>query len=188
MHTDTTVTREPDARRQVRFGPGALLGKDPPSGHLVGGLPEHCGTQARPPSRARMPAVLPVNEVNAALSSPPGRSPSRRQWTTARMTSFALRTGSHLRTPTLTRPAARRNRQRPGKGAQRSTPQNGHGATRGTTRGHVPMQVSGRASARLGQSVCAATTVGVHSCDGRCAPSAFPRTATYGPRQRPLPA
>jgi hypothetical protein len=43
-----------------------------------------------------------------------------------------------------------------------------------------PRTYSGRPSARLGRSVWAATTVGVRSCDGRCAPSAFPRTATDG--------
>jgi len=47
-----------------------------------------------------------------------------------------------------------------------------------------PRTHSGRASVRLGRSVCAATTVGVHSYGGRCAPSAFPRTATDGPRWR----
>ena len=36
----------------------------------------------------------------------------------------------------------------------------------------------------LGQSVCTVTTVGVHSCGGRYAPSAFPRTATDEPRQQ----
>jgi hypothetical protein len=43
-----------------------------------------------------------------------------------------------------------------------------------------PRTHSGRASVLQGRSVCTVTTVGVHSCGGRCAPSAFhgrPRTA-----------
>ena len=43
-----------------------------------------------------------------------------------------------------------------------------------------PRTHSGRASVLQGRSVCTVTTVGVHSCGGRCAPSAFPRTATDG--------
>jgi hypothetical protein len=51
-----------------------------------------------------------------------------------------------------------------------------------------PRTYSGRPSARLGRLVWAATTVGVRSCDGRCAPSAFLRTATDGPRWRRVQA
>jgi hypothetical protein len=51
-----------------------------------------------------------------------------------------------------------------------------------------PRTYSGRPPARLGRSVWAATTVGVRSCDGRCAPSAVSRTATDGPHQRQVPA
>ena len=43
-----------------------------------------------------------------------------------------------------------------------------------------PRTHSGRTSVLSGRSVCTVTTVGVHSCGGRCAPSAFPRTATDG--------
>jgi hypothetical protein len=51
-----------------------------------------------------------------------------------------------------------------------------------------PRTHSGRASVPSGRSVCTVTTVGVHSCGGRCAPSAFPRTATDGRRQRRVSA
>jgi len=51
-----------------------------------------------------------------------------------------------------------------------------------------PRTYSGRPSARLGRSVWAATTVGVRSHHGRCAPSAVSRTATDGPHQRQVPA
>ena len=51
-----------------------------------------------------------------------------------------------------------------------------------------PRTYSGRPSARLGRSVWAAATVGVRSCDGRCAPSAVSRTATDGPHQRQVSA
>jgi hypothetical protein len=44
--------------------------------------------------------------------------------------------------------------------------------------------VLGRTSVVLGRSVCTDTTVGVHSCCSRCAPSAFPRTATDQRRRR----
>ena len=44
-----------------------------------------------------------------------------------------------------------------------------------------PRTHSGRASVLQGRSVCTVTTVGVHSCGGRCTPSAIPRTATDGP-------
>jgi hypothetical protein len=43
-----------------------------------------------------------------------------------------------------------------------------------------PRTHSRRASVLQGRSVCTVRTVGVHSCGGRCAPSAFPRTATDG--------
>ena len=36
-----------------------------------------------------------------------------------------------------------------------------------------------------GRSVCTVTTVGVHSCGGRCAPSVFPLTATDAPAACP---
>src|SRR5690348_11673316 len=47
-----------------------------------------------------------------------------------------------------------------------------------------PRTHSGRASVLQGRSVCTVTTVGVHSYDGRCTPSAVSRTPRTGRADR----